>query len=127
MIDGKGRVLYLPMKKKWFDMILSGEKKEEYRLMTPHWMSRVCKICGFNGLDVHRYIFAHGMYHGTVEMKVPFRICFVNGYAKTSPRFFATVKTYEMRSSSRHPEWGEDAYRGQPHFAFCIESIERTN
>ena len=125
MTDGKGRVLYLPMKKKWFDMILSGEKKEEYRLMTPHWMSRVCKICGFNGLDLHKRIIALGKDYETVEMKVPFRICFVNGYAKTSPRFFATVKTYEMRSSSRHPEWGEDAYRGQPHFAFSIGAIDK--
>ena len=121
-----GHILFLPMKKKWFDMILCGEKKEEYRLMSPHWMSRICKICGFNGLDLYRRIIALGKDYGTVDMEVPFRICFINGYGKTAPRFFAVVKTYEMRSRSRHPEWGEDAYDGQPHFAFCIESIERT-
>ena len=28
-------MLILPIKRKWFDMILSGEKKEEYRDITP--------------------------------------------------------------------------------------------
>ena len=42
----KEKIIYLPMKKHWFDMILSGEKKEEYRLMSPHWISRVEKVSG---------------------------------------------------------------------------------
>ena len=29
-------MLTLPIKKKWFDMILSGEKKEEYREIKPY-------------------------------------------------------------------------------------------
>lgn len=35
--------LILPIKKKWFDMILSGEKKEEYREMKPYWEKRFKK------------------------------------------------------------------------------------
>ncbi|MBO6031875.1 MAG: hypothetical protein J6Q22_10580 [Prevotella sp.] len=35
------KMLVLPMKKKWFDMILSGKKKEEYREFKPYWNSRV--------------------------------------------------------------------------------------
>ena len=31
----------LPIKKKWFDMILSGEKKEEYREIKPYYRSRL--------------------------------------------------------------------------------------
>lgn len=34
-------VLHLTLKKKWFDMILSGEKKEEYREMKPYWHKRL--------------------------------------------------------------------------------------
>ena len=34
-------MLILPIKKKWFDMILSGEKKEEYREITPYWRARL--------------------------------------------------------------------------------------
>ena len=33
-------MLTLPIKKKWFDMIKSGEKKEEYREIKPYWTKR---------------------------------------------------------------------------------------
>ena len=36
-----GRVLHLTLKKQWFDMIASGEKKEEYREMKPYWHKRL--------------------------------------------------------------------------------------
>lgn len=31
--------LILPLKKKWFEMIKSGYKEEEYREITPYWLS----------------------------------------------------------------------------------------
>ena len=34
-------VLHLTIKKKWFDLIKSGEKKEEYRDRKPYWLSRL--------------------------------------------------------------------------------------
>jgi hypothetical protein len=34
-------VLVLPIKKKWFDMIRSGEKKEEYREIKPYYDKRI--------------------------------------------------------------------------------------
>ena len=33
--------LYLTLKKNWFDLILSGEKKEEYREIKPYWEKRL--------------------------------------------------------------------------------------
>ena len=33
--------LHLPLKKKWYDMIESGIKKEEYRDVTPYYASRL--------------------------------------------------------------------------------------
>ena len=36
-------MLTLPIKKKWFDMIKSGEKKEEYREIKPYYDSRFLK------------------------------------------------------------------------------------
>lgn len=33
-------MLILSIKKKWFDMILSGKKKEEYREIKPYYKSR---------------------------------------------------------------------------------------
>ncbi|WP_321532293.1 hypothetical protein [uncultured Desulfuromonas sp.] len=35
------RILHLTLKKKWFDMIASGVKKEEYRDVKPYWNIRL--------------------------------------------------------------------------------------
>ena len=37
-------ILNLTLKKKWFDMILSGEKKEEYREIKDYWARRFVSI-----------------------------------------------------------------------------------
>ena len=37
-------MLVLPIKKKWFDMIKSGEKKEEYREIKPYYDTRIGKL-----------------------------------------------------------------------------------
>lgn len=36
--------LTLSLKKKWYDMIASGEKKEEYREVTEYWNKRLCVL-----------------------------------------------------------------------------------
>lgn len=35
------RTLHLTLKKRWFDMIASGEKKEEYREIKDYWIARL--------------------------------------------------------------------------------------
>lgn len=40
-------MLILPIKKKWFDMILLGQKKEEYREIKPYWTTRFEKVLSF--------------------------------------------------------------------------------
>lgn len=37
------KVLYLPLKKQWFEMIKSGKKTKEYREITPYWISRLMR------------------------------------------------------------------------------------
>ena len=64
------RILHLTLKKKWFDMISSGIKKEEYREIKPYWNRRL----GLNKFDV---------------------VCFRNGYAKNSPRIILELKRIE--------------------------------
>lgn len=87
-------VLYLTLKKKWFDMILSGEKKEEYREIKKYWFKRlvyqpelVFKYC--TGYDLEEGLFlSEGLDHITRNkaLMVGFRpfdvICFRHGYAK---------------------------------------------
>ena len=36
--------LHLPLKAKWYDMIESGEKTEEYRVTKPYWIKRFCDL-----------------------------------------------------------------------------------
>lgn len=38
--------LYLPLKAKYYDMIESGEKPEEYREIKPYWCTRIGDDCG---------------------------------------------------------------------------------
>ncbi len=73
------RILHLTLKKKWFDMIASGVKKEEYREMKPYWHKRLLN----KGYDVIR---------------------FRNGYAKDSPTL--TVEYKGLQSSLGIIEWG---------------------
>ena len=35
------KILHLPLKAQWYNMIESGEKTEEYRMITPYWYQRV--------------------------------------------------------------------------------------
>ena len=48
------KYLHLALKKNWFDLILSGEKKEEYREIKPYWEKRLI------GKKYDRIIFRNG-------------------------------------------------------------------
>jgi hypothetical protein len=75
-------MITIPIKKKWFDMIKSGEKLEEYRNMTPHYHSLFDKYIG-------------------ISVRVKFR----NGYRADSPAFERTVVP---RIGCGRPEWGAE-------------------
>ena len=90
-------VLRLTLKKKWFDMIASGEKKEEYREIKHYWMDRLIKKGDpgkwtnkdENGIEFNKYDF------------VEFR----NGYAKTAPTMLVESKGISVGKA--RPEWSE--------------------
>ena len=66
------KILHLTLKKKWFDLIKSGEKKEEYREVKEFWKKRFFErnlIYSGNSLMVKRFDV----------------IYFRNGYKKDSP------------------------------------------
>lgn len=84
-------MLILPIKKKWYDMILSGEKKEEYREIKPYYRSR---------LHNEGFLDQYGLptlYKGAV--------LFRNGYAGNSPSFKALC---ELDIKNGKPEWGAE-------------------
>jgi hypothetical protein len=52
------KVLDLVLKRQWYDMIDSGEKKEEYRRINQYWINRFCgkenQIKHFDFVKFHR-------------------------------------------------------------------------
>ena len=53
------KVLHLTLKKKWFDEILSGKKKVEYREIKPYWQIRLIDNKGIP-IDYKKIIFKNG-------------------------------------------------------------------
>ena len=96
-------MLTLPIKKKWFDMILSGEKKEEYREIKPYYDSRF-----FNEWKRN--------HHSTF-----FDIIFKNGYSKNSPSIKCHISLY--RGLTGKKEWGAEP--GKMYYVLKILSVEK--
>lgn len=66
------RILYLPLKKEWYEMIESGVKTEEYREIKPYWTKR---LVGHNFTHVQ---FSYGYTKRTMTYKLE-RITFGKG------------------------------------------------
>ena len=96
-------MLTLPIKKKWFDMIKSGEKKEEYREIKSYWTKRL----GFEDKGTGRVL--------SVERYVLFR----NGYSSNSPTIKCKVSIYQDYGV---PSWG--ASIGEVYYVLKILSVE---
>jgi hypothetical protein len=96
------RILHLTLKKKWFDMIASGEKKEEYREMKDYWYSRFLKPSVLPRLEEYDFVI------------------FKNGYSKNAPT--VTVRFVEMFVGLEgNPEWGAEP--GKEYFVIKLGEI----
>ena len=82
------KILRLTLKKKWFDLILSGEKLEDYRTDKPFWASRLCDKNGQAKKDFD-----------LVECK--------NGYGKNVPTIYREFKEITM-AELHPPKHGEE-------------------
>ena len=94
-------MLILPIKKKWFDMILSGEKKEEYREIKPYYTTRFRNVWGYPAYwnEIHT-------------------IRFRNGYSKDSPSFLADVL---LGIGAGKPKWGAEP--GKKYYVLLIHKV----
>ena len=72
--------LTLTVSKQWFDMIVAGEKTEEYREIKPYWIKRLTTNCEV-AYDVEAET-----YCGKVLYRPYTHVLFINGYRKDSPR-----------------------------------------
>lgn len=91
-------MLTLPIKKKWFDMIASGEKGEEYREDTLYYDSRLKR---YEGQRI--------------------TVCFRNGYRAESPKIICEVEPYSKCFG--RVEWG--AVAGKRYWKLVIRSVKK--
>lgn len=99
-------MLTLPIVGKWFYMILSGEKKEEYRELKPYYTSRFKKI-----FDMYPY---SNIPSGGDKREIRFR----NGYGSSRPEFIALC-TLDIKTGRE--EWGAEP--GKEYYTLKIHEI----
>ena len=135
------KTLHLNLKKNWFDMIKSGEKKEEYREITPYWCTRFLLFLGKKKsmefwkskskvvFDLHSYV-KHGIKVGVIKFINhawwPYNqvnICFSNGYAKDRDQFTIGITGMKFNSQG-NPNWG--AIPGEKYFVLELGEILKT-
>lgn len=99
-------MLTLPIKKVWYEMILSGFKKEEYRNITPYYEARF------------KNAFGYILYNNEIVYKKEALIKFRNGYSKNAPSFIAKCS---INIGEGRQEWG--AIPGVKYFILGIVKI----
>ena len=94
LVEQGMRVLDLPLKKEWYDMIKSGEKREEYREIKPYWSKR------FVGVDKPLFSHRYGYQHANVKGYTHVR--FRYGYTRRTMLY----KIDEITIGRGNPYWG---------------------
>lgn len=79
-VNSNCNTLHLNLHRKWFDLIISGVKKEEYREIKPFWSRKFLLDRGYK------------------------TITFSNGYSKTRPQFVIEIK--EILCGFGNPDFG---------------------
>ena len=97
------KTLHLTLKKKWFDMISSGEKTEEYREIKPYWISRLGNVEALGETFIRSF--------DVVEFR--------NGYQKNAPKIRLEWKGIQKRTGKT--EWG--ALPGEQYFVIKLGKI----
>ncbi len=109
-------MLTLSIKKKWFDMILSGKKKEEYREIKPYYISRFRNI-SYDKRHLSGREFLERLKYETNRHK--FYICLRNGYSENSPSLVAKCT---LSVGAGKEQWG--AEKGKEYFVLSIHKVQ---
>lgn len=107
--------MVLHIKGKWFNLILSGIKKEEYRAIKPYYVKRIFnEYRKAHAISLDSFLLKlhnESIYFGDVE--------FVNGYSGSSPSFVAHCSLHVGKGNT---EWGaEDEVE---YFVFNVKEIK---
>ena len=106
-------MLTLPIQKKWYDMILSGEKKEEYREIKEYYETRFQNLFVAITIYPSSFFSDRSKYELLQGEAVPEEIrkdsiqeiIFRNGYSKDSKAIKASCR---LRIGKGRPEWGAE-------------------
>lgn len=108
-------MLTLPIKKKWFDMIITGDKLEEYRKITPYYESRFKNLFGeIDDEGNHVLNEESTRNHRIIKLK--------NGYAANSPFVIVEVT---LREDFGVRDWGAEPL--ELYFVLTIRKIIQIN
>lgn len=119
--------MVLPIKNKWYEMILSGHKKEEYREIKPYYEARLQNLFGAILIEPTS-IFQQSKYELLQGKEVPEEIrkepvqdiIFRNGYSKNSPSFKARCS---LSVGTGKTEWG--AEEGKQYYILKILEVKQ--
>lgn len=100
-------MLVLPIKKKWFNMIVLKEKEEEYRELSQYYKIRFKKI-----FDMYPYSYIPT---GLDKRQLILR----NGYSKKSP---SCIITASLNIKTGKPEWGAEP--GKEYYVLTIHDVK---
>lgn len=115
-------MLTLPIKRKWFDMILAGQKAEEYRDVKPYYTMRFRQFVTLNP-DVPDHVvedfFRNAAREGGVKYK---NVVIRNGYSwhSAAMRISGMIMIRQGR-----PEWG--ASEGREYYVLTVDESEVLN
>ncbi len=136
------KTLHLNLKKQWFDLIFSGEKKEEYREITDYWIQRFFKCeSEIQEIILQKSLLSIEFFEQlnkdlqTEWNKIEFQnnlkrylkkydtITFSNGYAKDRPQF--VIELLEISIGFGKEKWG--AKKGEKYFILKLGKIININ
>lgn len=107
-------MLTLTIKRKWFNMILSGEKREEYRDIKPYYDARFMNAFGMIWIGDELVRAPMGELQKNRVQMVAFR----NGYGKDVPTIWAECS---LSVGYGRKEWG--AEQGKLYYVLHIKKI----
>lgn len=119
MKDKDKNLLILPIKKKWFDMVLSGEKPEEYREIKPYWDVRIAKWLDIKPTKENIEEIKRLLSCGNLSWIPSLKVKFINGYGSSRPSFVADC---DVSIGTGREEWGAEP--GKEYYVIHIKEIQ---
>lgn len=91
------KILELPLKKEWYNLIECGEKREEYRVIKPYWTKRFIGVYGPQ--------FYHRLFYLRAKYKDYTHVLFRYGYTKRKMQY----EIDEITVGRGRTDWGAPA------------------